>query len=252
MGIFDWLSGKKQESPRPTPPKSEHLITLNEDTNLTPDLRVKIGEALTDAVNSGKKIDRSLMDNIPDYFEWRAYDKWYSIFKDVKQWPILWSDAENHNRFTVNYPKTPLRDVASNATKEDLLNLASAHGLTISLKKSAKKQELIEAFLSAAVGKEAFIKNDLFERLSAWHQKNALLEKKGLFLHSMEAQITIKKNLRQYGKSSVVKAVEWLADDDSCDFCKKLKGKKYPLDKAPIPGVDTHPGCRCDILPVTD
>lgn len=46
-----------------------------------------------------------------------------------------------------------------------------------------------------------------------------------------------------------IREVEVAVDDDSCDACKALGGKKYPLDDTPVLPNEacTHPvGCRCD------
>jgi hypothetical protein len=60
--------------------------------------------------------------------------------------------------------------------------------------------------------------------------------------------------LKQYRESGV-KKVEILTAGDSCEACRKLAGKEFSIDKAPILpyGKCTHEmGCRCDILPKVD
>lgn len=62
-----------------------------------------------------------------------------------------------------------------------------------------------------------------------------------------------KTSLEQYRKSGVVKSVEILAAQDSCDECKKFTKKKYKLNEVPeLPHENcTHEkGCRCTLIPV--
>lgn len=62
-----------------------------------------------------------------------------------------------------------------------------------------------------------------------------------------------KASLEQYRNSGVVKYVEILAAQDSCDECKKLTKKKYKLNEVPeLPHEHcTHKkGCRCTEIPV--
>ncbi len=53
-------------------------------------------------------------------------------------------------------------------------------------------------------------------------------------------------------KEAGVKEVEWLTslDGRECDECDDLNGNTFPVDDAPTPGADTHPNCRCVLLPV--
>ena len=38
---------------------------------------------------------------------------------------------------------------------------------------------------------------------------------------------------------------------DSCPHCKSFRGYVYSAVNVPIPGKDTHPGCRCFLTPVS-
>lgn len=61
-------------------------------------------------------------------------------------------------------------------------------------------------------------------------------------------------NIANYKQSKVIKQVEILAAQDSCDECKKISGKRFKLNKVPeLPHEHcTHEmGCRCVLLPVT-
>ena len=50
----------------------------------------------------------------------------------------------------------------------------------------------------------------------------------------------------------VIKAVMWVAtlDKATCPTCGALDGKQWPPNKARVPGVSTHPKCRCTLVPV--
>lgn len=64
-----------------------------------------------------------------------------------------------------------------------------------------------------------------------------------------------KETLKEFNESGVVKYIEILATPDSCESCKKLKGKRYKLSEAPkLPNPNcTHElGCRCVYLSRTN
>lgn len=45
---------------------------------------------------------------------------------------------------------------------------------------------------------------------------------------------------------------EWVTDvDNPCPRCKALDGKRYVQGRGPQPVKDTHPGCRCQRVPIT-
>ena len=61
------------------------------------------------------------------------------------------------------------------------------------------------------------------------------------------------RNIEGYKEGNVVKEVQILSRDDSCDECKKMAEKTYTLLNAPeLPHENcTHPtGCRCTYIPV--
>lgn len=44
---------------------------------------------------------------------------------------------------------------------------------------------------------------------------------------------------------------EWVAlGDKSCARCMQLDGKRYVQGRGPQPVKDTHPGCRCERMPI--
>lgn len=53
-------------------------------------------------------------------------------------------------------------------------------------------------------------------------------------------------------KDAGVTESEWLVsmDDRLCSECEDLNGNTFPIDDCPIPGIDTHPDCRCCLIPV--
>ena len=44
---------------------------------------------------------------------------------------------------------------------------------------------------------------------------------------------------------------EWDAAPDACHICSSLHGSMWPVGEAPLVVVDTHPHCRCRVLPRT-
>lgn len=61
-------------------------------------------------------------------------------------------------------------------------------------------------------------------------------------------------NIANYKRSGVVKQVEILAAQDSCDACKNISGKRFKLSEAPELPYEhcTHEmGCRCTLLAIT-
>lgn len=82
----------------------------------------------------------------------------------------------------------------------------------------------------------------------------------GLYPFANYARIQIERKrsieeLRGYAKEEFVTGVEILCCDDSCEKCKAVANKKYPLNRAPLIPIDgcTHEmGCRCCYTPVVD
>jgi len=65
---------------------------------------------------------------------------------------------------------------------------------------------------------------------------------------------THRVNVANYRQSRVVKQVEILAAQDSCDACKKISGKRFKLDEVlelPYEHCTHEMGCRCTLLPIT-
>ena len=47
-----------------------------------------------------------------------------------------------------------------------------------------------------------------------------------------------------------VEEVRWIAEPDCCDECNKYNNKVFPVDKAPIPVINSHPMCKCCLIPI--
>jgi len=73
----------------------------------------------------------------------------------------------------------------------------------------------------------------------------------------MIARTTLVKAANQgrveaYKDSGVVQKLEWITAKDNrvCkEHCKKLDGKVFGIKDAPRPVIDTHPNCRCMLIP---
>lgn len=65
----------------------------------------------------------------------------------------------------------------------------------------------------------------------------------GLAIEGIEITLERIENWKKSGKTKV----EFMADSWACDICKKVKGI-YAIEKTPIPVLDTHIGCTCNIL----
>jgi len=58
--------------------------------------------------------------------------------------------------------------------------------------------------------------------------------------------------MKAYKESGVVKEVQWMTAGDAkvCKkFCKPRENKVYKLKEAPQPVINSHPSCRCQLLP---
>lgn len=95
-----------------------------------------------------------------------------------------------------------------------------------------------------------------WKEYSEWEDKIFKLSKKPylwrqskgfLYINSMAA-IAIEASKIESWKNMGIKFVKFNPSSDSCQLCKKLKGK-YPIDQAPLICKDRHPGCRCCFLP---
>mgnify|MGYP005824038649 CR=1 FL=1 len=55
-------------------------------------------------------------------------------------------------------------------------------------------------------------------------------------------------NRQQLEESGYVSKWEWSAESNACDICLEKDGKTFPISES----MDTHPNCRCGMLPVLD
>ncbi len=112
---------------------------------------------------------------------------------------------------------------------------------------------------------EKFMKaNDLFGLATTYYEMADFLENEGKDaskLRKIGYQIKFKlqsDDLKCYIDSNVVKNVEILATDNSCDACKKLNHKVFPIKEAqlkrliPVEECTYKYGCRCVYLPIVE
>lgn len=104
-------------------------------------------------------------------------------------------------------------------------------------------EELIN--IAATGEKTTKLKHKLQERFNvSYHQANTLVRTELCHIQTEAA----KRRYQDYG----IKYVEVLVDDDSrtCELCKELKGKKFPINGVtPLP---VHPNERCTLIPVIE
>lgn len=105
------------------------------------------------------------------------------------------------------------------------------------LTKDVKKQYGIYA--------AAKVTTSIFEHFTDKGLSDCIEEAKLLSLAIESIEITLKRieNWKKSGETEV----EFIADSWACDICKKVKGI-YAIEKSPIPVLDTHIGCTCNIL----
>lgn len=62
------------------------------------------------------------------------------------------------------------------------------------------------------------------------------------------------RDLESYKRSKVVKQIEVLAANDSCDVCKNYMGRKFGLQDTPILPIKDckRKWCRCTYIPVVE
>lgn len=64
-----------------------------------------------------------------------------------------------------------------------------------------------------------------------------------------EMTIAAEEAKKKEYKERKIKELEFVLARDACPQCTPLKGI-YKIDESPIPGKDTHPYCRCTLIPV--
>ena len=164
------------------------------------------------------------------YFELHFFDIYYSI--------ALEGGAE----FTT----------LDTAAVQQLLNtIWVADGKTFSQRVWDNTERLMETLNNelihcVATGKKTTeLKNLLQERFGvSYRRADTLVRTEMVHIQTQAAQ----KRYQDYG----VEYVEVLVDEDerTCDLCKELKGKKYPVHA--VPPLPVHPNERCCLVPVIE
>lgn len=97
--------------------------------------------------------------------------------------------------------------------------------------------------------KTTLLKQEVADKFSISYEDACVL------VNTEIARIQTERTLNRYSKYGI-KEFEFFADTDNetCDKCAALDGKKFKISKAKI-GVNAppmHDGCRCCILPIID
>lgn len=268
MGIFSWLQGKKSQSSDvikiSTPQIGEDRIeTLkkivnieiadevknftSEGTNLTHDIFQKVIEEVAFTLTKGANPKGCKAKNhIPDDFEWIEYDEWYKKFYDAGEWPALWEDAEECFCLEQECESMSIGELLDELDKAELLTIAARFNLVKIKSRSAKF--IYNKLLEVIKPDDEETKQIICSKIKDGARKSLVNEKKFLYQHTLMtiAAETHKKNEWE-GRGE--KKAEFFPGLDTCSFCDKLAGV-YPISKIPIPGKDTHPGCRCSFTTV--
>lgn len=164
------------------------------------------------------------------YFEMHFFDIYYSI--------ALEGGAEFTTLDTV-------------AVQQLLNGIWVADGKTFSQRVWDNTERLLETLNEelihcVATGKKTTeLKNLLQERFGvSYRRADTLVRTEMVHIQTQAAQ----KRYQDYG----VEYVEVLVDEDerTCDLCKALKGKKYPVNS--VPPLPVHPNERCCLVPVIE
>lgn len=261
MGVFDWLFGKKTN----TAPEGNKIDTLIEIartehtdtlktidygcTNLSPDTQKKVLEEIALSLSKGESPKNCKAKNhIPDDFEWAEYDEWYKKFYDAGEWPPLWEDAEECFCLEQECEDMSIGELLDELNKAELLTIAERFNLVKIKSRSAKF--IYNKLLEVIKPDDEETKQIICSKIKDGMRKSLVDEKKFLYQHTLMAIVSGTHKLNEW-KGFGEKKVEFSPALDTCSFCEKLAGV-YTINKSPIPGKDTHPGCRCSFTTVDD
>lgn len=233
--------------------RTEHAGTLKTidygHTNLSPDIQKKVLEEIIVSLSKGENPKNCKAKNyISDDFEWAEYDEWYKKFYDAGGWPPLWEDAAECFCLEQECEDISLDELLGELDKAELLTIAERFNLRKIKSKSAKfiYNKLLEVVKPDDEETKQIIRSKIKENA----RKSLVAEKKFLYQHTLMAIAVGTHRLNEW-KGYGEKKVEFSPGPDTCQFCEELAGV-YMINKSPIPGKDTHPGCRCSFTLADD
>jgi SPP1 gp7 family putative phage head morphogenesis protein len=177
-----------------------------------------------------EKLGRKQLTVFNKQFEMHFFDIYYSI------------GIEGKEAFTT---------IDSAAAKQLINGIWVADGKTFSQRVWDNTERLLETLNEELIhtvvtGKKTTeLKNLLQERFGvSYRRADTLVRTELVHIQTQAAQ----QRYKDYG----IEYVEVLVDEDerTCDLCKALKGKKFPINATPP--LPVHPNERCALVPVID
>ena len=154
--------------------------------------------------------------------------------------------------YSIALEGTPAFNTIDTAAVQQLINqIWVADGKTFSQRIWDNTERLLETLNEELIhtvvtGKKTTeLKNLLQDRFGvSYRRADTLVRTELVHIQTQAAQ----KRYKDYG----MQYVEVLVDEDerTCDLCKELKGKKFPIDA--VPPLPVHPNERCCLVPVID
>jgi SPP1 gp7 family putative phage head morphogenesis protein len=181
----------------------------------------------------------------------KAYKDWLGEFdlSDTNS-PVNWYYGQAYSLGLIQAAEilgegTPKLDMIQN---KQIFNQLAENGFQL-VKDNATamlREEIIPAMETGVVA--GLNPRDVARKLdSIFDDKNSDWERLARTEMTMAAETAKLKEWGAWG----VEEVEFLPSPDACPLCMSLAGT-YPITKAPIPAKDTHPRCRCSLLPAEE
>lgn len=232
---------------------TEHADTLKTidygHTNLSSEIQKKVLEEIGLSLSKGESPKNCKAKNyIPDDFEWAEYDEWYKKFYDAGEWPPLWEAAYNYFIFEMECDDWTIDKLLDSLDKEELIIIAEK--FNIRKIKSKNKKAIQDLLIDIIKPEDKDTKDIICNKLKECLHTHIVKEKKFIYQHTLMV-VASETHKRNEWKGFRVKKVEFRPGPDTCSFCEELAGV-YTITKTPIPGKDTHPGCRCSFTPADD
>ncbi|MDL1938512.1 MAG: hypothetical protein HUU09_08185 [Candidatus Jettenia caeni] len=220
--------------------KAKHITAAG--TNLTPDIFQKVIEEVSHSLAKGENPKNCKAKNyIPDNFTWDKYDEWYKKFYDAGEWPALWEAAYDYFAFEMECEDLSINELLHQLDKNELLLLAEQFNIKKVTSKS--KKFIQDSLLNVIKPDDKETRNIIYSKIKELLYAKMIREKKYLYQHTLMS-IASQTQKRDDWKENDVTKVEFSPALDTCSFCEELSGV-YTINKIPISGKDTHPGCRC-------